>query len=313
MPSVLPPILYITPSLPRTSPSGQVQCSATGGSGSGRVWSLDTNRSGGSINASSGLYTAGSAKDVTDTVLVVDDQGNEATREIDVVDGTFTSLSALRTEAKKRCDLENSNFVSTAEWNSYLNAGASDLYDKLVSAYSNQYNVAPPFIFETDGVTDRYPLPPDFYKLLGVDVQVSNVRQGWLRVPRFKFGERAKFTTPYQLFYGILTSLAYMLDGNKLWVQPVPAGGQFLRVLYVPQCTRMVNDTDVLNGVNGWEEFVILSACVKALTKRKQDASMYAALAADMVSRITAMAEDRDAGSPSTVVDVRSDDEWGRY
>jgi len=57
---------------------------ATGGSGSGYSWSFGTNNSGGSINTSTGAYTAGPTGSVTDTVKVTDSLGNSATSSITV-------------------------------------------------------------------------------------------------------------------------------------------------------------------------------------------------------------------------------------
>jgi hypothetical protein len=48
------------------------------------TYSISINNSGGSINASSGVYTAGSTGSVTDTILVVDAFGNSATATVQV-------------------------------------------------------------------------------------------------------------------------------------------------------------------------------------------------------------------------------------
>ena len=57
--------------------SGTTQLfTAVGGTGSGYVFSILVNNSGGSINPTSGLYTAGAVSGVTDTVRVTDDGAN---------------------------------------------------------------------------------------------------------------------------------------------------------------------------------------------------------------------------------------------
>jgi len=49
------------------------------------VYSLSINNSGGSINASSGLYTSGVTRNVTDTIFVTDAMGNTATATVQVI------------------------------------------------------------------------------------------------------------------------------------------------------------------------------------------------------------------------------------
>ena len=74
----------ITPASPSTSPGGGVAFSASGGSNSGFTWAMATNASGGSINASSGAYTAGATGSVTDVVRATDSLGNVATANVTV-------------------------------------------------------------------------------------------------------------------------------------------------------------------------------------------------------------------------------------
>ncbi len=71
---------------PQTSaaPGGAVHFTAHGGSGSGFAWSLATNASGGTIDAGTGSYRAGSTADVTDVVQVTDSLGNAADASIRV-------------------------------------------------------------------------------------------------------------------------------------------------------------------------------------------------------------------------------------
>lgn len=301
---------FISPSIPKVVPGGTVQLSAVGGSGAGYTFALTTNAAN-SACTTGGFYTAGNGPvPVVDTVTVTDSFGNTGTRDIQVWDpAVAVTLGSLRAQIQQRTDLVNSNFILTPEWNSYINASANELYNKLTVAYGNGWVIAPPFTFQTDGITDKYPLPQDHFKLLGLDVQVSNSTSGWLRVPKFNWNERNRFMTPYQIFYGIRTNLHYHLYGTQLWIIPIPAAGQFLRVLYVPKYTKLINDTDVLDGVSGWEEYVICDVAIKALTKREQDPTIFMAQKSAMAVQIDEIAAERDIGAPGTVQDVRAQDD----
>jgi PKD domain len=76
--------LAINPTAPTAPPRGSVTLSVAGGSGIGYTWSLSTNASGGTINATTGAYTAGVTGGVTDVARVVDSLGNPATVSITV-------------------------------------------------------------------------------------------------------------------------------------------------------------------------------------------------------------------------------------
>jgi uncharacterized protein (TIGR03382 family) len=68
-------------------PRGSQGFSASGGSGTGWAWSLSASPSGGSINPSTGAYTAGTTGSVTDVVQVTDSLGNVASRSVAVTAG----------------------------------------------------------------------------------------------------------------------------------------------------------------------------------------------------------------------------------
>ncbi len=78
IPMILSPITATVAAL------GTQQMTGLGGYGA-LVYSFQTNNSGGTINSSSGLYTAGSTPSVVDTLLVTDAQDNTATATITVI------------------------------------------------------------------------------------------------------------------------------------------------------------------------------------------------------------------------------------
>ena len=91
------------------------------------------------------------------------------------------SMAEIRLRAQQRCDRVGSNFVTTSEWNSYINQSLFELYDLLITS-DLEYYVAPFAFFQTvsgqngynlpDGVTQFQQqngtlfTPPPFYKLV---------------------------------------------------------------------------------------------------------------------------------------------------
>jgi len=77
--------IVLTPASSAVVPSvGVIDFDAFGGYGS-YVYTLAVNNSGGTINASTGVYTAGSTPSVQDTIRVTDAMGNTATALVQVI------------------------------------------------------------------------------------------------------------------------------------------------------------------------------------------------------------------------------------
>ena len=114
------------------------------------------------------------------------------------------TLSQIRLAAQQRADRVNSQFVTNSEWRSYINQAMFELYDLLITVFEDYY-VATPIQFVTDGSTYLYPLPngtntffnatnlsvtftpPPFYKLLGVDLALHNAVNGYVTINKFNF------------------------------------------------------------------------------------------------------------------------------
>jgi hypothetical protein len=83
-----PAPLAISPATATVKPNGSRKFTASGGSGAGYAWSLQASPSGGTIEASTGMYTAGATVDVTDVVMVTDSASGTATVNVAVKVGT---------------------------------------------------------------------------------------------------------------------------------------------------------------------------------------------------------------------------------
>jgi len=191
---------------------------------------------------------------------------------------SLITLANLRTQAKQRADQENSNFLSDAEWNSNINNSAKELYDLLTNVNGDYY-------FNSCSVTttannDSYPLPDDFYKLLGVDEIITGTESVSLKP--FQYQERNRY-------------------------RKFSAGGTVLNLHYIPAMPDLVSDTDVFDGVNGYEEYIVVDAAIKALQKEESDCSLLLAQKDALTKRISASASPRDAGKPEKITDVTLD------
>lgn len=230
-----------------------------------------------------------------------------------------TTLGNMRLEAQQRCNFENKPFITTQEWNSMISQSRKELYDIIIQKFGNDYYLKTPYTYTTSQNLQFYPLPDDFYKLLGVEVALNpGDPSSWVTLKKFEFIQRNLWNYPnVYTFYGI-TNLRYRLEDNNLYIVPIPTGGETLRIWYAPRPDQLINDTDIVDGVSGWEEYIIVDCCIKALAKEESDVSIFAGQKQALLKRIEEAAENRDIGEPETVSDSKmrnfawSDDNgWG--
>ena len=190
------------------------------------------------------------------------------------------TLASLRLQAQQRADQVNSSFLTTAEWNTNINASATELYDLLTTVYSDYYFNTYSF---TTTSADTYPLPSDFYKLVGVD-QIINPGTGQsISLKPYNFQERNSYTQ----FVGAATPM---------------------RLHYVPVMTKLVADADTFDGINGYEEYIVIDAAIKAMTKEESDTSQLKMDKEAMRKRIIDSAPPRDASKSDRITDIHQVD-----
>jgi hypothetical protein len=217
------------------------------------------------------------------------------------------TLLEMKTQARQRSDMENSTFISDDELTSYINSSIKGLYDKLLNAGEFYY-------FSSSDIpvvanTSSYTLPSDFYKLLGVDMVMDSLGNAVTLKP-FQFEQRNSFLyTPTWNVVG-LSYLRYMIQGNNLKFVPVPSGAATVRIYYAPSATNLSADTDTFDGINGFEEWVILNTAIKMLDKEESDSSALRQDQAMIERRLDEMKLMRDYGSPSKIGDVSRQMPW---
>jgi hypothetical protein len=218
-----------------------------------------------------------------------------------------SSLGYLRNLAQQRSELVNSQFIQLPEWNSYISASYKELYDLLIEEYAENYYGPSTYTWTTDGASVLYPLPQDFYKSLLCEVALNPADPtSWVTLRKFQRIQQNLWNAPNQYtFYGI-TNLRYRLDGNFLHLVPIASAGQTVRLWYAPRPNILMADTDTVDGVSGWEEYIVVDACIKALTKKESDTSTFQAQKMALISRIESAGANRDISEPETVSDSRT-------
>jgi hypothetical protein len=216
------------------------------------------------------------------------------------------TLTQLRTESRQRADMTHSTFVTDSELNTYINRSIAELHDILIQAYGAEY-IVKDVEFTTANKAEFYPLPTvitdnDFYKLKGVDAKLSgNVLT---TLDPFNFNERNRNqTSGVQSFLGVV-AVRYRLVGGNIRFSPVPDDGTTVKVWYVPVAAKLVDETDTLDDLNQFSEYIIVDAAIKMMQKEESDVSVLLLQKRDLKRRIEEVANNRDAGTGDSVSDV---------
>ena len=138
------------------------------------------------------------------------------------------SLSDLITRCRQRADMVNTQFVTDSEITSYLNESLGELYDLIIQNAGNEFFMRRAWIRETppadppnaspdgymvrDGQDGTFAvLPPDFYRLLGVEAHFGD-GVPWILRP-YTFTQRFR-NCPFDGTWQKGLNLQYRLAGT---------------------------------------------------------------------------------------------------
>ncbi len=220
-------------------------------------------------------------------------------------------LDALRAQVRRRADQESGGeasqqLCSDPELNDYINTAWCELYEMLIG-WGQEYFLSSSAVTTVSGTAD-YDLPDDFFKLRGVDIEVGGVK---FSAHPFMFEERNNYADP-GLMWNSGEPVLYRLKGSQISFIPEPAGVYPITLWYYPVPIALVGDANTLDGVNGWDDFVVVTAAAKAAAK-EDNQELVAQLARErgaLTSRIKSLAPSRDAGAPERVQDVVGWNPW---
>jgi len=210
------------------------------------------------------------------------------------------SVLSLKDRIRKRTDQENSSFISDDELLEYINSAYAEFYGLLTTIYED-YNISTSDFLTVDGA-NMYNLPSNFFKLTGVDfdADTDNVQD----VLKFQFNERNNISQPFYYNNNTL-NLRYRLLADSIVFLPAPPAGHLVRLWYIPSAPNLTFDTQLIDGINGYEEMIITEVAIKIMAKQEQDATPFLIQKKAVMTRITEEAPSRDAGKPSKVGDSR--------
>lgn len=149
---------------------------------------------------------------------------------------------------------EADRFVQTAEVNDLINTAYKELYGHLIR--HGMHRAETVYTVTATGAT-TYALPVDFWALLAVHQVDDSGRRYMLS----RHDHRNRPDTSYNA-----DACSYRIVNTTLELSPIPLTGSY-EVLYVPIPGTLTADDDEVDGVLGWEEYVVCYVAMKLLQK----------------------------------------------
>lgn len=223
------------------------------------------------------------------------------------------TLTQLKARALRRADMVSGDgFVDTTtsggELETYIQEGGRELYDLVLKYYGEDYYYSSAAAVTVAG-TATVALPSDFYKLLGVDAVLPGYTDP-VPLDRFNWNERHNEGANSGWSWANATP-RYRLRAGNLYFIPTPQAVHSLTVHYVPAMPA-ISDAAPFDGINGWDEYIVLSAAIKMLAKEESDTSALQVELERCRRRIEEMAPARDVDKPLRVTDImdNADFDW---
>jgi hypothetical protein len=189
---------------------------------------------------------------------------------------------------------------ATATLLGFVSDSYAELYDMLADAAPGRFETTQ--ALASVGVA-TFALPADHRSTIGVDYQDSGGI--WRELEAIDERDRNR----YQVVGGTsLAALAYRIVGTNLTLYPTPSSGQTYRHLYVPIPAKIAALSDTVDGISGWEEYVVVDAIIKCVMSEEGDAGMWMARREHLKQRIEELRTARVITQARTVHDANAVD-----
>ncbi len=188
-------------------------------------------------------------------------------------------------------------FVTNIEVDDLINTAYKELYGHLIR--HGMHRSESTLTITADG-SATYSMESDFWAVLSVHFVDAGGHFFELRRHDHRHRPDTSWNSDAQ---------TYRIIGSSIELSPIPLTGTY-SVRYVPVPPTLTNDDDTVDGVLGWEEYVVLVVAAKLLQKEgsndqanplRQDAQM-------LLQRIQDESQAAELNETNTVVNTR----WGR-
>lgn len=173
----------------------------------------------------------------------------------------MATLSSIRDRCLQRSNMQYDEgtddadrFVTNVEVNDLINTGYRELYGHLIR--HGMHRSESTLTITADG-SATYQMESDFWAVLSVHAVDDSGHYTELRRHDHRHRPDTSWNSDAQ---------TYRIVGSSIELSPIPLTGTY-SVRYVPVPPTLSEDDDTIDGVLGWEEYVVLYVAMKLLQK----------------------------------------------
>lgn len=181
------------------------------------------------------------------------------------------TLAQLKTDIGYQADvvLGASGRYTPAMVTRFINQSIQRFRERVSSEGINRYLVSYSTV-TSSGPTGTFPfqivdlsaITPRIVRVFGIDVQYQNV---WHTLTHRPFAERARYS-------GLPTATNFpvswcQMQTDQVALLPSPDNEYNLKAWYLPLLADLVDDSDVFDGVAGWEEYIVWDVVCRLLNR----------------------------------------------
>lgn len=213
------------------------------------------------------------------------------------------TVGQLEADVRSRADVENDPHKSPVEIRRWLSAGYSQLYDILVNSGLAYFESKQTIVTVGSGTTA---LPADYFGTLRIDFIFSAELIWPVKEINPRAIHRVRRTNAQRAYY-------YRITGSNITWYPTPPSGQTYEHLYIPAAADLTLDVDgstVVDGINGWEEYVVLYAAMQACNKEDGNYTKFERQIAKIEQKIESMSLNRTIASATSLIEEEDYDDY---
>ena len=227
------------------------------------------------------------------------------------------TLLELLGDIAERIDVpafSTSTHITKATATRWVNQSGRQLGSRIRGAFGEEYAAKEDTINVTAG-NNQYALPSDYLRTIHMRWESSGGSTIYL--PRASAQAVGQIPTALRHDVTRVSSpFGYHITGDNVEFWPPPDGVETMTHRYISTLyffntggtpiVDMSADTDYVDGVNGWEEYIVLDCCIKHANNEEQDPTPYQNELARIIDEISREAGKR-TGEPVTIRNVYGD------
>ena len=191
------------------------------------------------------------------------------------------------------------SFMPDSEVIDNLNTSIASWYDMVLDSTFAGNFIRAPWIIAMSAAIDTYPLAPNFYRLISVDVYNGSTGVKRSAVP-YNEEQRNQFNSLSAMGGVSGDAFGFMIQGTSICFRPIPISASTAQTNYYPTAPVLSSADDNLDSIGGWEEWPVLDAAIKCALKDGQYdlVQVLTGMKAEQTARIKSAAPNRDQGDP---------------